>query len=231
MATQYAFGKIVTDGLVIALDAADRNSYTSGSSIFRSVGQEASTANIGSGLLFDGISLSGSAAISFPGAYSTFQTQQGTYSLWVKMMDGNPISSTIVFYSGGTTNNLCYLYRNTNFSPNSAYGWLLYYTGSAGLGAYLPISTYSTSSWTNTVLTYTSDGTGSVYINGVLNNRTNMSNFTQWNRVAANSPSIQMSAGSNPPGSFSNFQFYNKALSAAEVLQNYNAQKSRFGLI
>jgi hypothetical protein len=58
-----------------------------------------------------------------------------------------------------------------------------------------------------------------------------MSNFTQWNRVAANSPSIQMSAGSNPPGSFSNFQFYNKALSAAEVLQNYNAQKSRFGLI
>ena len=28
MATQYAFGKIVTDGLVLALDAADRNSYS-----------------------------------------------------------------------------------------------------------------------------------------------------------------------------------------------------------
>ncbi len=27
MATQFAFGKIVTDGLVLALDAADRNSY------------------------------------------------------------------------------------------------------------------------------------------------------------------------------------------------------------
>ena len=31
MATQYAFGKIVTNGLVLALDAADRNSYVSGS--------------------------------------------------------------------------------------------------------------------------------------------------------------------------------------------------------
>jgi hypothetical protein len=226
----YRGPNVVTNGLIVALDAANRNSYISGSSTFRSVGQELSTASIGSGLLFDGISLSGSAAISFPGAYSTFQTQQGTYSLWVKMMDGNPISSTIVFYSGGTTNNLCYLYRNTNFSPNSAYGWLLYYTGSAGLGAYLPISTYSTSSWTNTVLTYTSDGTGSVYINSTLINRTNMANFTQWNRVSANSPSIQMAAGTNQPGSFSNFQFYNRALSASEILQNYNAQKSRFGL-
>jgi len=31
MATQYAFGKIITDGLVLCLDAADRNSYVSGS--------------------------------------------------------------------------------------------------------------------------------------------------------------------------------------------------------
>ena len=34
MATQYAFGKIVTNGLVLALDAADRNSYVSGSAIW-----------------------------------------------------------------------------------------------------------------------------------------------------------------------------------------------------
>ena len=31
MAVQYAFGQIVTNGLVLALDAADRNSYVSGS--------------------------------------------------------------------------------------------------------------------------------------------------------------------------------------------------------
>jgi len=31
-------------------------------------------------------------------------------------------------------------------------------------------------------------------------------------------------------GKISNIQVYNRALSAAEVLQNYNASKSRFGL-
>ena len=31
-------------------------------------------------------------------------------------------------------------------------------------------------------------------------------------------------------GSLSNLQIYNKALPASEILQNYNAQKSRFGL-
>jgi hypothetical protein len=31
-------------------------------------------------------------------------------------------------------------------------------------------------------------------------------------------------------GSLSNLQIYNKALSQIEILQNYNAQKSRFGL-
>ena len=35
MAVQYAFGQIVTNGLVLALDAADRNSYVSGSTTWR----------------------------------------------------------------------------------------------------------------------------------------------------------------------------------------------------
>jgi len=31
-------------------------------------------------------------------------------------------------------------------------------------------------------------------------------------------------------GKMGNFMFYNRALSATEVLQNYNATKTRFGL-
>ena len=34
-AFQFAFGKTVTSGLVLALDASDRNSYVSGSTIWR----------------------------------------------------------------------------------------------------------------------------------------------------------------------------------------------------
>jgi hypothetical protein len=35
MATQFAFGKIVTDGLVLALDAADKNSYPGSGTTWR----------------------------------------------------------------------------------------------------------------------------------------------------------------------------------------------------
>jgi hypothetical protein len=35
MATQYAFGKIVTDGLVLVLDAADKNSYPGSGTTWR----------------------------------------------------------------------------------------------------------------------------------------------------------------------------------------------------
>jgi hypothetical protein len=31
-------------------------------------------------------------------------------------------------------------------------------------------------------------------------------------------------------GKISNIKYYNRALSTTEILQNYNAQKSRFGL-
>ena len=65
MAVQYSFGKIVTDGLVLALDAADRNSYVSGSTTWRDVsgnnnsgslvnGPTFSSGNGGS-IVFDGV--------------------------------------------------------------------------------------------------------------------------------------------------------------------------------
>jgi len=65
MATQFAFGQIVTNGLVLALDAADRNSYISGSTTWRDLtsnsfngtltnGPTFNSANGGS-IVFDGV--------------------------------------------------------------------------------------------------------------------------------------------------------------------------------
>jgi hypothetical protein len=44
------------------------------------------------------------------------------------------------------------------------------------------------------------------------------------------SASTQGGWGSYIPMDLGTFSIYNRALSAAEVLQNYNAQKGRFGL-
>jgi hypothetical protein len=42
--------------------------------------------------------------------------------------------------------------------------------------------------------------------------------------------STNMGTGAYGSGKMGNFMFYNRALSATEVLQNYNAQKGRYGL-
>jgi hypothetical protein len=229
MATQYAFGKIVTDGLVYAIDVADRNSYISGSSTINNLGSARSAGSVQSNLLYGGFFLTGSLIFTLPGQSSVFQTQAGTYDLWVQVPESNTTNAVVIYYDGGTSNNLVYLYRNPGF-PTNSYNWLIYYTGSAGLGFYLPGITYTPYAWTNTTLVHTSTGTGSVYINGVLANTSNMSNFTQWNRSGLNTPSINMSSTGKQNGAFSNFKFYNRALSAQEVQQNYNAQKARFSL-
>lgn len=81
-------------------------------------------------------------------------------------------------------------------------------------------------------VTTTYDGQLSkIYINGVLNNT------TDWGSVSPISPSsTSLSIGDNFGynrtfnGTIYSTKLYNRALSAAEVLQNYNTTKSRFGL-
>jgi hypothetical protein len=220
---------IIEDGLVYALDTADRNSYISGSSVFNNLGLARNSGSIQPNLIYGNFFLSGSTIVTFPNQSTVFQTQAGTYALWIQMPESSTTDQVVIFSDGGSSNNLVYLYRNSGF-PTNSYNWLIYYTGSAGLGFYLPGITYTPYVWTNTTLTHTATGTASVYINGILANTSNMSNFTQWNRSGVNTPSIIMSSAGKQNGSFSNFKFYNRALSASEVLQNYNAIKSRFNL-
>jgi hypothetical protein len=82
--------------------------------------------------------------------------------------------------------------------------------------------------WCNVAVTVsTASSNVVIYVNGIARN--------SWNVL----PSANLSAnifvgrqnilyGANCQ--FGNFQLYNRALSATEVLQNYNAQKTRFGL-
>jgi hypothetical protein len=65
MATQYAFGKIVTNGLVLALDAADKNSYPGSGTTWRDMSGNNSNSTLtnsptfnsanGGSIVFDGV--------------------------------------------------------------------------------------------------------------------------------------------------------------------------------
>jgi hypothetical protein len=85
------------------------------------------------------------------------------------------------------------------------------------------------STWRQLLLSYTGNltgGTASLYINGQL--------ITSTSATSANAsfdgPGFSSNSSYAFPGNLSTLRVYSRGLSAAEVLQNYNATKARFGL-
>jgi hypothetical protein len=85
----------------------------------------------------------------------------------------------------------------------------------------------NTGDWFFASATYNS-GVAKVYINGVLENTYTRSNVSQ----TPGNLFIGSSGGVNEffNGTLGNVRLYNKELNSTEILQNYNAQKTRFGL-
>ena len=83
--------------------------------------------------------------------------------------------------------------------------------------------------WSHVVASYQS-GSKVIYVNGQsIGSNTGITGTL----VQAVAPQIIGSNGGGNEffeGNYPSFKMYNRGISAAEVLQNYNAQKSRFGL-
>jgi hypothetical protein len=225
---------IVTNGLVLALDAGDKNSYVSGSTTwFDLTGvnngtlTNGPTFNSGSGgsIVFDGVddyvlTLSGGGLLSF------------TVSFWVKTTETR---SNATFWQRPS-----FFGKSNVGAPSGDFGvtinsgYLGYWTGIALVerdNSYLSSILINDNTYRNIAVTNT--GTlATMYLNGTL-----VSGSQLATGVALNSENFWIGGkgGSESPGSYtncsvSNVQFYNRALSAQEVLQNYNATKGRFGL-
>ena len=216
---------IVTDGLVLDIEANQPTSYpTTGSTAYdlSGYGNDASlingpTFNSSGYLTFDGIDDS----CTFPSStFNAGSPQEGTFSMLVKFPTLYTVSNTIMFYDGGTTNNLIYFYRN-GFWAADTYAWLIYYTkNDTSVAAILPATYYSPGNWYDITFTFNNIGQYRAYKNGVLFNSTNATDFLSWNRTGTNNPYFDPSSGAGT-GSIQSFKWYNKALSESEVKQNY----------
>ena len=208
---------IVSDGLVFYLDAANTRSYsgsgTSSNSLVGGIG-----ATLVNGV---GFTSSNNGAFTFDGSNdyinfgnsSAVQQSSGTLSAWAKASSPG----------GG--------YRGI-IAKQGAYG--LFYTDSV-LVAYdwaadAPRSTgvnIADNTWKNVVLTYqsgVSNGTR-IYINGVSVLTTTITVLNQTGNLFGGA---EANAGQYASCQISLFNMYNRALSATEVLQNYNATKARY---
>jgi hypothetical protein len=213
--------KIVTEGLVLYLDAANPYSYVSGSTSWNDISRGGNNGTLVNGPTF---SSANNGSIVFDGTddyviHSSLDL--GTvcsWGVWVNYVRVANSNEAFVILGANLPNryNLYYDFPTKNFyvGTGDVFRTLQY---DAGLNA---------NTWYNIIHTR-NENTVTVYINGVsIGIMTGTSSL----------PSLFRTIGSEGTSAyFSNIRvsgvcYYNRTLSAQEVLQNYNATKTRFGL-
>ena len=205
---------IVTNGLVLYLDAANPRSYISGSTVWNDLagtnngtlinGPTFNSSNGGS-IVFDGVDdfVSGSC--------TTVNANVGmTTFIWVR----TTITSPQVFFS-------CTSGVNNGFRLEIDGGQFLLTFG--GVANYSSGNSVSDGNWKQLVVT-TVGTTGRIYINGNLVASPTVGTMQGTpNQFVISGSTIRFLNGN-----VASVILYNRALSASEVLQNYNATKRRY---
>jgi len=223
-----AFGgpNIIEDGLVLYLDAGNRKSYVSGSTTWFDKSGRGNNGTLTNGPTFNTGSL---GSIVFDGVDDYVSTNYSggifttlTLSAWIYktnttrayiLNSANPYGFGFEFYE--TT-----MYFNVQGS------------GAQGYGEF----NFNNTGWNHWVMVYDGDATGNsnklkVYRNGIQEiltyvNTIPVSFTSTGNFVLGQRPWFTTYSQCT----IASTQIYNRALSAQEVLQNYNATKSRFNL-
>jgi hypothetical protein len=219
---------IVTNGLVLYLDASNTKSYVSGSTIWNDVSRSGNNGTLTNGPTFNSgnggsIVFDGSNDYVKPPNSTILQLTNFTLSSWVRINVQN-INQFIIDTSTSLANGLGYSYRIK--TDNKIRFWA--YDANNALDS---TTTISPNIWYNILVTYNNTSKiQSIYINGVFN----VSNTHTNTFVVSTVTNLQIGGslvlGGYLNGNIAQSSIYNRALSASEVLQNFNATKSRFGL-
>jgi hypothetical protein len=212
--------KIVTDGLVLALDAGNTKSYVSGSTTWFDKSGRGNNGTLTNGPTFNSDNL---GSIVFDGVDdisihpSTLYVDNFTLSAWVYKTSSGIQTIIAKGNSSFVLNFYLRIAGNSGFyGTNASFSEIL-------------IPDLVLNIWNNTVLTY--DKTSlKYYLNGVFinqNNATNTPSSTTSNTIVGRLGDFN---GQYWTGRIATTQIYNRALSAQEVSQNFNALRGRFGI-
>lgn len=231
----YANGpKIVTNGLVLCLDAANNKSYPGTGTVWTDISRVGATGTLINGPTF---SSANRGAIVFDGTNDYVNLTRPS-----SIVTGGSI--TVCMYAkwttvGTTTTTIQALIDNNHNAPNIGFVMqdrpdlsqrLTFTVRPSTSGQVTSSFVVGNGNWYH--ITGTNDGTTSrLYINGLLD-----ASFTESGGLATVQPNItigrwQGGGGSrHMNGSVAQVFIYNRALSAFEVFQNYSASKGRFNL-
>jgi hypothetical protein len=231
--------KLVNDRLLLYLDAINTKSYpmtgaTWSDLRFRNQVPRSATIVNGSTYSESSILLDGSNQhITLPQITTNTTVNNYSFGLWFKPTNTITSSNTnfyMLFEAQYTL--IANAPDNYIYFLNSG-GKITFGTNTPNNNLLTTTATWSSTSWYNVFCTYASStGTKKIYVNGNLENSISGVNNSYLNTSTYFSLGVYSSPSKiwNFPGKISNMLVYNKTLSDSEVLQNYNAIKTRFGL-
>ena len=216
---------IITNGLVLHLDSANQKSYISGSANWNDLSGNGSNGTLTNNPAF---SYTNGGAIVFDGGDDYIDT--GKTATQLGIYNANYTFDAWV-YPTNFTGDRSMFGTNTNATRE---GLHLVFRGTTGViyqghyAADAQAGTGTLNAWNNICYTYTqSSGAASIYKNGILQGSGTISSFIGTTNILIG----RSLGGGYFVGNGSNYKIYNRVLSSNEILQNYNALKSRFNLI
>ena len=226
MALQHS-PSIVTNGLVFCMDSGNPRSYPGSGTTWYDATTTGYNATLTNGPVFT--SSSASSYFTFDGVNdlatipnnTALDTQTPTVEVWVKT---NATSQNGFWFEKGSVNSQYAL-----FQEGTVIQWRL---GPLGDLSTTTATYMNTSNWYQVVGTFTS-GSRILYINGVQVNSNATTGTLSTNANGMSIGAYGGTSGSNAyyyNGALSVCRVYNRVLSAAEVLQNFNALRGRYGL-
>ena len=232
---------LVTSGLILNLDAGNTNSYPGTGTTWTDLSGNGNDSTLSNGPAFssaDGGSIvtdGSNDSVNIPTNFFSFPSITAfTIEVWFKSTQTN----------GGTI----FGQQSGSYSPASASGYVPviylksngqirvepFWTGSVNNSIVSSSSSLNDGNWHNIITTFGS-GTNKLYIDGSYNSQQTgltLTNFTTtYYYIIGAGKAGGRSLGSDfYSGNTSIFRFYENELTAAEVTQNYNALKGRYGL-
>jgi hypothetical protein len=238
MATRYS-PKIATDGLVFCLDASNTKSYPGSGTTWTDISRNGNTGTLTNGPTY---SSANGGSIVFDGTndYVAYTNNNGFGTVSAAPVATLGIWAYIERKAGGGTQ----YQQLAGFRNDSNYDFFFLLLDSSGATVNTEARLRTATSYYDINVEYTNFNSwcyitfvantnrSDLYINSVLAG----SNTSVAGNFGSNSGNFRIGQSPNPAGDWktkgriSQVHFYNIALTANQVLQNYNATKKRFGL-
>ena len=217
---------IITDGLVLCLDAANSKSYPGSGTTWTDLSGQGNNGTLVNGVGYNSGNL---GSLVFDGSNDYVSTgkvlvpRTGSFQIegWVFLNNTNANKMFVAQYNyaGDPGRFLCFFSNDGTIRMHDGGGVM---TGTT--------PPYSANIWTYVAFQKDSSNLCNIFVNGIkeTTGATKTTTLENTNTLIGTRGSIPSGTWYN--GNMSNVRIYNRALTASEIQQNFNATRSRYGI-